>query len=260
MAFVEINGLRFFAFDSLSQAGLLHGIFTRKGGVSPVPWYSLNTGGLSGDARANVVENRARIFHAVNLPVSSIFDVWQVHSNIVVSADRPRPLDEPHQKADAIVTRQRGISLFMRFGDCVPILFFDPDKQVIGIAHAGWAGTLKLVAQKTVEVMLAQFGCRVEAIKVGIGPSIGPDHYSVGIDVVKQVNRVFGEGYGLLDEREGLIFFDLWKANERILRMSGIRHIEICELCTACHTDDWYSHRQEKGQTGRFGALISLGM
>ena len=84
-------------------------------------------------------------------PVESIFDVWQVHSAEVIAADRPRPLQQAHQKADAIVTDRPEITLFMRFGDCVPILFFDPIRRIVAIAHAGWQGTVAKIVQATVQ-------------------------------------------------------------------------------------------------------------
>ena len=145
---IKQTQLRTFPGSEVKQA-----FFTRHGGVSPAPWASLNQGGLSGDARANVVENRRRIFEHFGRPVESIFDVWQVHSGRVVCSDSPRPLQEPHQKADAILTDRSDVTLMMRFADCVPILFYDPIRRVVGIAHAGWQGTLVKIAGEVVKRM-----------------------------------------------------------------------------------------------------------
>ena len=81
----------------------------------------------------------------------------------------------------------------MRFGDCVPILFHDPKKKVIGIAHAGWLGTLRGVAQAAVDGMRSHYGCKPEDIVAGIGPSIGVDHYEVGADVITQFQEKYSE-------------------------------------------------------------------
>jgi copper oxidase (laccase) domain-containing protein len=92
-----------------------------------------------------------------------------------------------------------------------------------------------------------------------IGPSIGPDHYEIGEDVITQVRETFGaDAESLLEGHGESIHFNLWGANRVLLEKAGVEQIEIAEICTACHTDDWFSHRREKGKTGRFGALIAL--
>lgn len=252
------SGLSFFQFNSLAQFPIHQGIFMRQGGISPQPWKSLNLGGLSGDSRENIIENRKRIFDCFNLPVESIFDVWQVHGNRVICTEVTRPLDQDHEKADAIFTDKPGITLFMRFADCVPLFFFDPAKQVIGIAHAGRIGTLNRIAADCVKVMQEKYGTSHENIHAGIGPSIGPDHYEVKEDVIEQAEICFEDTEGILIRQNGKIYLDLWEANERILRESGVQNIERSDICTACHTDDWFSHRAENGRTGRFGALLAL--
>jgi hypothetical protein len=168
-------------------------------------------------------------------------------------------MDEPYQKADIILTDKPEVTLFMRFADCVPILLHDPENSVIGISHAGWLGTVRDVAGATVDMMSERYGSNPADIIACIGPSIGPDHYEVGDDVITQVHQTFGGDASLvLPLHNEKIHFDLWKANQYLLERAGIRHIELAGICTACHTDDWFSHRAEKGKTGRFGALISL--
>jgi polyphenol oxidase len=254
-----MNGLDFVQFESFARHPLHQGIFGRKGGVSPAPWSSLNLGGLSGDSRENIIENRKRIFASFDLPVESIFDVWQVHGNRVICTETTRPLDKEHEKADAIFTDKPGITLFMRFADCVPLFFYDPVKVVIGIAHAGRIGTLNRIAAVCIQTMRDTYGSNPEDVLAGIGPSIGPDHYEVKEDAVSEAEACFVDTDGILrQESDGTIFLNLWEANRRILAESGVRHIEQAEICTACHTGDWFSHRAEKGKTGRFGALLAL--
>lgn len=253
------NGLNFVQFNSFAEYPIHQGIFGRKGGVSPVPWDSLNLGGLSGDTRENIIENRKRIFSCFDLPVESIFDVWQVHGNRVICTEKIRSLDKEHEKADAIFTDRPGITLFMRFADCVPLFFYDPVKNVIGIAHAGRIGTLNRIAADCVETMANVYGSKPETILAGIGPSIGPDHYEVKDDVASDAEACFSSTDGILREAsDGTIYLNLWESNRRILIESGVQHIEVAEICTACNTVDWYSHRAEKGNTGRFGALLAL--
>jgi YfiH family protein len=256
MAFIQNNGLRYFQFDSLT---IKHAVFTRHGGLSPEPWGSLNVGGTVGDEIERVRENRKISFRAMGCPPDSIFDVWQVHSADVVCATGPRQLDEPYLKADTILTDAPDVTLFMRFADCVPLLLHDPRKGVIGVAHAGWMGTLRDVAHATIDAMKKNYGSHPDDIRVGIGPSIGPDHYEVGGDVIQQVKQKFGhDAEQVLHAHNDRVHFDLWTANRMLLERAGVHQIEVSGICTACNTQDWYSHRAEKGRTGRFGALISL--
>jgi YfiH family protein len=188
-----------------------------------------------------------------------MFDVWQVHSADSALAHAPRHPEEGYQKADIILTDQPEVTLFMRFADCVPILLYDPVRAVVGMAHAGWLGTVRGASRAAIEAMVAGYGCRPEDVLAAIGPSIGVDHYEVGADVLEHVERAFGaDGATIIEHRNGKSYLDLWAANALQLRQAGVEQIETAGVCTACHTDDWFSHRAEKGKTGRFGALIAL--
>lgn len=254
------NGvLRYFQFD-LFDRGLVQAIFTRWGGVSADPWTGLNVGGTVGDDPEHVHENRLRMLAALGRDPETVYDVWQVHGIEVAIAEAPRPLEMPHPHADAILTDRPSVTLVMRFADCVPVLLHDPVRGVAGIAHAGWMGTVKGTVRAAVETMHARFGSRPADIRAGIGPSIGPDHYEIGADVAAQVKSAFGaDAACLLEVRGNSTYFDLWSANRFHLERAGVEQIEVVGLCTACHTEDWFSHRAEKGRTGRFGAVIALG-
>ncbi len=258
MPFHDQNGLRFYSFDIFSNA-VRQAVFTRRGGVSPAPWHSLNVGGSVGDDPAHVAGNRTQLFDALGRDCASIHDVWLVHGTDIVYADAPRPLESQPERADIILTNNPGVSLFMRFADCVPLLFHDPNQQVIGISHAGWMGTVKGVAEITVKAMQARYGSNPKDIIAGIGPSISVDHYEVGDDVVSQFRDKFGmDVEQIIQSRNGSTFLDLWTANRIQLQKSGVQQIQIAGVCTACHLDDWFSHRAEKGKTGRFGVLMAL--
>src|SRR5690349_9120115 len=231
MSFIQHNGIRYFQFDTLSAH---HALFTRHGGVSPDPWGSLNVGGTVGDDLARVRENRVLSFEALGRKPETIFDVWQVHSADVVCAYAPRPLDESYRQADIILTDRPDVTLFMRFADCVPILLHDPRKDVIGLAHAGWMGTLRDVATSTVESLQKNYGTNPADIIAGIGPSIGPDHYEIGADVILQVMQKYGDdSEQFLKSHYGKIHFNLWEANRYALEHAGVDHIEVSGICTA---------------------------
>jgi polyphenol oxidase len=256
---VEAAGLSYYQFDIFPKGKIIQAIFTRNGGVSPSPWESLNQGGTTGDSRPRVVENRRLAFEIMGLQVSTIFDVWQIHGSKIVDAELPRDLDMPHEKADGIVTAKKGVTLFMRFADCVPILLFDPIKQVIAIIHAGWQGTVNHICATAVSHLQAKYGSTPGDILSGIGPSIGPDHYYVKDDVIARVQKSFPDDWHrLLMETDRGILLNLWEANKITLGNSGVQKVELANICTSCNLDDWYSHRAENGKTGRFGVLLAL--
>jgi len=258
MPFVESNGLRWYRFDSfpgtVSQA-----VFTRRGGDSPSPWTGLNLGGSVGDDPARVRTNRERAFSALGRPAGSLYDVWQVHSVDWVYAAAPRPLEDPMAKADIILTDRPEVTIVQRFADCVPVLLYDPVRHALAAAHSGWMGTVRGAARAAVEAMTTRFGSRPADLLAAIGPSIGPDHYEIGPDVAHQVQAAFGtQASALLLQRAGSVLFDLWAANRLLLEQAGVGQIELAGLCTACHLEDWFSHRAEHGRTGRFGVLFGL--
>jgi YfiH family protein len=258
MAFQSNNGVRYYQFECLGD-GVTQAVFTRLGGVSPNPWASLNLGGTVGDDPKRVHENRLLALMALGRDPDSVYDVWQVHGVNVAIAKTPRRPEIPHVQADIILTNTPGITLMMRFADCVPVLLHDPARKVIGIVHAGWMGTVLGTARVAVEAMHSQFGSNPGDIRAAIGPSIGPDHYEVGRDVVMQVCQAFGQSASsLFVEHAGAVHFDLWAANRLVLGEAGVKQIELAGLCTACHIVDWYSHRADHGRTGRFGAIIAL--
>lgn len=261
MPFVSNRGLRWYEFDLFQgEKGLIHGVFTRQGGISPEPWDGLNMATSVGDSRERVIENRRRILDAMGLQDRGFFDVWQVHGRDVLLADRPRMDGEAHQKADGMVTQQDHLALLMLFADCVPVILFDPVRNAVGMAHAGWQGTVKKVPAAAVEQMNRRFGSRPQNLLAGIGPSICPGHYQVGSEVIEHVAQAFGDDTLLTNRQDGKGHLDLWEANRRTLLECGLTedHIQVSGICTLENPADWYSHRGEGGKTGRFGAVAAI--
>jgi polyphenol oxidase len=223
-----------------------------------------------GDDPQAVKANLQRIYDSFGLESERVATVWQVHSaDVLVLKQPPQYTDfteKPNEprwlaRADGIVTNCPDVPLSMRFADCTPILFYDPKQAAIGIAHAGWRGTVSHAAANTLQALCDAFGSNPADVWVGIGPSIGPDRYQVGPEVVAAAEAAFGETAGVIRSDEaGSTYFDLWAANRLDLLRAGARpeHIAIAGLCTASHTDAFFSHRAENGQTGRFGAILAL--
>ena len=258
MPFHSAGNLRYYTHTILDEYGVKHGYFTRHGGISPKPWDSLNVG-LGHDDPRNVYENRRLAFSSVGRDPRSIYDVYQVHSSDVICVNVPKESGQEYQKADGILTNNTSVTLFMRFADCVPILLFDPSKRIVGIVHAGWQGTIMNIVSVAVEEMRKVYQSATSDIIACLGPSIGPDHYEIGEVVEKQVKFVFGSNSNhVLIRNADKLHFNLWKANQILLEMAGVNQVVVSGICTACNIEDWYSHRKENGQTGRFGAFIAL--
>ncbi len=260
MPFHTRNGLSWWYDEVLDELGVLHGVFTRQGGVSPAPWNTLNTSITVGDDPRRVRENLLRAFQALGRPFQSRYDTWLVHGARVVQAPLPRGRRMPPLQADAIITHSPQVTLLMRFADCLPILVYEPHRRVLGMAHAGWRSTAQGVAMALVEALVQAYDARPTDMVAVLGPTIGPDHYEVGPEVHQAMLAAFGEEAETWFRSRGDRFtLDLWEANAWQLRQVGVGTVRTSGLCTACDTDRWFSHRAEKGRTGRFPALMALG-
>jgi YfiH family protein len=159
---------------------------------------------------------------------------------------------------DALVTDEPDVPLLMRFGDCVPILLFDSVRRVVGIAHAGWRGLVAGIVGKTVRTMSDRLCCDPASVWAGIGPAIGPCCYEIGTDVVGDVETACPPGAKIVRHSNRRIYLDLPAAVRAQLRAAGVERIEDSGLCTACRVDEFFSHRAERGRTGRFGVIVAL--
>ena len=255
------SDLPFFQFESLPNSGSLQqAIFTRQGGVSTAPFDSLNLSVSVPDEKARVYANRRLAYGLYGRDTGSV-----VHAHLVHGADVARVSHADYgtwiSNTDGIITNEPGCALTMNYADCTPIFLYDPQNQAIGLGHAGWLGTVRDLPGALVRAMEKSFGSEPAKLVAGIGPCIGPCCYEVGEPVISQVMEAFEDGDSLLLEQAngGGPHFDLPQANRRNLARAGVKSIELSGLCTACRTDLFFSHRAEKGKTGRFGTILILG-
>jgi YfiH family protein len=251
--------LVYYQFDDLAaSAEVYHGVFTRAGGVSRAPFQSLNLSRSVGDEAEAVTENNRRMLAAFDLKPDQATTAWLVHGRSVAVVDRA-DAGQFRRNVDAIITREHGLALTMRFADCVPVVLHDRGRGAIGLAHAGWRGVAVNVVAATLDAMHAAFGSDPREVWAGIGPCIGGDRYRVGQDVIDAVTAACPVSAPIVQRQpDGSLHLDLNAAVTAQLRAGGVIHIEDSQLCTATHTDEWFSHRAEHGQTGRFGVVIGL--
>lgn len=237
---------------------ITHFSTTRTGGFSINQLASFNLGYTVGDKPKNVTQNLNLLAGVLDIDKEQMVSPKQTHSKnigIVTSAKDIFP------NTDALITNVSGICIFVRTADCVPILLYDPDQKAIAAIHSGWKSTLQEIAKHTVELMQKEYGTKPENLITGIGPSIGPDVYEVGPEVIEQFqNRFRFEHYitPIKNSDKGLL--NLWRVNQQILIKSGIpeSQIEIAEMCTYSNPDLFYSARRDGVKTGRLATGIML--
>jgi YfiH family protein len=255
--------------------GLTAGFTSRHGGVSEPPYGTLNLGLHVQDNPAHVVANRQRLAEAIGVPFAAHTYAEQVHgTNVAVIGPGQQGAGRNDRESalpntDGLVTAETGIALNLMYADCVPLYFFDPVRHAVGIAHAGWKGTVGNIVRSTVSLMEEAFGTKPEHLLAAIGPSIGVCCYEVDEKVVERVRNVLDEiDAGAVDRAQtlqagrapGKYQLSLQNMNRLLMRKAGIlsSHIEVSTLCTGCGTDRFFSHRKEGGRTGRMVAWIAL--
>jgi len=263
VVFRESGGVGFYEVSDWPGA---RGVFTtRRGGVSPSPFNSLNMGAGGGDDPARVEKNRELFLAAARLGSGPINMVRQVHgADVYVVRDRDalKPPGLHGTGYDALITDIKGVLIGVLTADCVPILLYDPVKRAAGAVHAGWAGTVKGVAANAVKEMAGNYGSDPGDILACIGPSIGPCCYEVDGKVIGPLREAMKESWQefAVPARPGHWFLDLWKANQKALLSAGVplKGIKVFGACTSCNPDKFYSHRRSGGKAGRMLAVTKL--
>ncbi|MFC2037012.1 peptidoglycan editing factor PgeF [Chloroflexota bacterium] len=253
----KADGLVTYHFESLAVEGLVHAVFTRLGGVSHAPFATLNVGRGVGDDQTAVAENHARVYAHLGLAAEQVVSPHQVHGNrvaVVTAADAGQEIPS----TDGLVTNVPDLALLLRFADCQPILLYDPVNHALGLIHAGWRSVAQGIAHRAVETMQEAFGTGPEQLIAGLGPAIGPSCYAVGSNVASAMGYALPDWSRVMSLKEDTWVLDLPGANAQQLEAAGVRSVEQAHLCTACHSDEFYSHRAEGGRTGRFAVVAYL--
>jgi YfiH family protein len=237
---------------------------TRLGGVSQGHLHSLNLSFRVGDEEEAVLTNKERFYRLLNIDAETVAQAQLVHGAHIEIVREYAPRDARYKfpSTDGLVTNLIDRPLFIPVADCLAIAYADPKHHAIGLAHVGWKGAVAKIPQEMVKVMHTAYGTEPADLLVGVSPGLGPCCYEVQQDLVTIFTETFPtEAHRFfIPQANGSIHLDMWTAVLWQLQDVGVQaeHIELANICTACHTDEFYSHRAEKGKTGRFASMIVL--
>ena len=252
-----------------SPDGVVHAFSTRQGGVSKPPFAALNLGQSVGDDPAAVEENRRRFFGGFGIAATRVVRAKQVHGDGVLRVDAglvwrtgfPRCLVDEPAEFDALITDLPGLALVVSTADCLPILIHDPVHKAAAAVHAGWRGTAKRIAVQVLAAMRAAYGTDPADCRAAIGPGIRCCCFEVDATVTAAMADALPTWETHAEaNRAGHWLLDLAGINRSLLKAAGLRsdRIEDVDLCTSCRNDLFFSHRAEKGRTGRMMNFILL--
>ncbi|MGJ9460610.1 peptidoglycan editing factor PgeF [Oceanobacillus sp. CF4.6] len=243
---------------------LVAGFTTRNGGVSREPYHTFNLGLHVPDRQNDVLANRRRLADKLNIPVENWVSGEQVHGTSVkriTVADKGKgsiSYDSSIKGTDGIITKNKGLLCTAFFADCVPLYFFDPVTQYIGIAHAGWKGSVGRIAEKMVEAF-KEMGAQPENLLVAIGPSISKEYYEVDGHVISCISKE-NRKKTVTPLHNNHFLLDLKQLNVEILLQSGVisHNIEVTKYCTYRDENLFFSHRRDFGKTGRMLGFLGF--
>ncbi|WP_340002003.1 peptidoglycan editing factor PgeF [Oceanobacillus sp. FSL K6-0127] len=244
--------------------GLVVGFTTRNGGVCEYPYHTLNFGFHVADEQKHVISNRERLADKLNFSLQNWVSGEQIHrTEIAHVTDQDKGKGSTSYTSsikgtDGLLTNQKGVLCTAFFADCVPLFFFDPIKEYIGIAHAGWKGSVNRIAEKMVEAF-AKVGVKPENLFVAIGPCISQQNYEVDERVIQSIRAGEREN-AVRSLGKNRFLLDLKQLNIDILLQSGVlRHnIEVTNYCTYRDDELFFSHRRDHGKTGRMLGFIGF--
>jgi hypothetical protein len=239
------------ALPALTAVGVGHAFTTRHQGSFDA---------VSALAGPFGVDRRWPALAALGLESRSVRYARQVHGVDCLDTDATGA-DGLIGTGDALFTRQRARPLAVFTADCVPLIVVDPERPALGVAHAGWRGTVRGIAGRLVAALVEQAGARADRLRAAIGPSIGPCCYEVDEPVIDPLRTAFPAAWErwVRPGREGRWWLDLWAANVEQLTAAGVLRGAILSprLCTGCRQDLFFSYRKE-ALAGRLATLAVL--
>lgn len=258
----EKNGIKIFESNLIINESNVKMLFTCKDtGCSKGRYSSLNMAEHVGDDIDNVVKNQELVLNIYGFDKSSVYYGEQTHGNNISFVDSSS--ENFFYNTDGLYTRDENKLLMSFYADCVPLYFIDVKLGIIGLAHAGWRGTVNKIGHIMVETFLNRFNSELQDIIVVIGPSICRKCFEVDEGVYQEFVNVFKEeNMKAISDRlgGGNYKLDLWLANQLIFHELGLldNNIYRMDLCTSCNPDLFFSYRRDGSPTGRMASIIYM--
>lgn len=258
----------YLTYNSLSEIKFInHAFSTRLGGVSEGEFTSMNMAFNRGDNPENVTENYKRICKSAGFDFDSLTASAQDHNTFVravtsenkgVGIYKPRDL----HSVDALITNEKGVTLVTYYADCTPLFFVDTKKKAIGLAHAGWRGTVGRIGEKVVKKMTELYGTNPADIVAAIGPAISVCCYEVDKPCADNFYALsdLDSSRFVFPKDNGKYMIDLLETNRQILVAAGVKNenITVSDVCTNCNSELLWSHRATKGKRGTMSAFMCI--
>jgi YfiH family protein len=251
------NSVVFYASPLLEAFGVSHGFSTRLGGTSPPPFDSLNLGNPTGCAQQDdyprILGHYRLLQEACGCPVGEYCRMHQVHGATVHRVRKGEPFDRATQ-GDAIVSDDPTRAIVVRIADCAPVLLASDDGKVVAAVHAGWRG----VVARVLPAAIREMRISPQHLTAAIGPCISVEAFEVGSEVLHEFEKLFGETAPLRWRQDGKGHVDLRECLRRQLLECGVAadRIDVTHLCTYREREQFFSHRRDRGVTGRMAAMI----
>ena len=262
------DSVPYLTYNSLSEINFInHAFSTRLGGVSVGEFTSMNMAFNRGDNPESVTENYKRICKSAGFDFESLTASAQDHNTFVravtsenkgIGIYKPRDL----HSVDALITNEKGITLVTYYADCTPLFFVDTKQKAIGLAHAGWRGTVGRIGEKVVKKMTELYGTNPADIVAAIGPAISVCCYEVDkpcADYFYALSDLDSSRF-VFPKENGKYMIDLLETNRQILVAAGVKNenITISDICTNCNSELLWSHRATKGKRGTMSAFMCI--
>jgi hypothetical protein len=268
MALNNAESVPYLTYNSLKEINFIkHGFSTRFGGVSKGIFSSMNLAFNRGDNIDDVLENYKRLCNSIGVDFNTLVASSQDHNTVVRNVTEEQygiGITKPKDilSVDALITNKPNVTLVTYYADCTPLFFVDTKNKAIGLAHAGWRGTVGRIGEKVVQKMQQDFSTDPKDLICAVGPAISKCCYEVD-------KSCADEFYNLKDlDTDKFIFpkennkfmIDLLETNRQILTSAGVpkENITLSDLCTRCNSDLLWSHRATQGKRGTMCAIMSI--